>query len=167
MCDCNKMELFNNGKNVMFPLSFGTAFQKAYFTEIKQLGKCFGKLLGRNLNFGAFIQLKVKLQNVKHFSGLEFPFSIWPLLYCPCLTFVARLAVRFKESLFFHTLKFSNPLLLFFFQLLRDFLLISCWNGNSTWMWKGGKSAWEANARFKKKCPVSITHVAGKEHNSL
>lgn len=44
----------------MFSLSFGTAFKKVYYIETKQPGKCFGILLGINLNFGAFSQLKIK-----------------------------------------------------------------------------------------------------------
>jgi len=44
----------------MFSLYFGTAFEKEYYIETKQTGKCFGILLGRNLNFWAFIQFKIK-----------------------------------------------------------------------------------------------------------
>lgn len=121
MCDCKKMELFNNGKNVMFPLSFGTAFQKVYYTEIKQLGKCFGKLLGRNLNFWALIQLKIswisQTSKCKTLFYTGIPIVYMDIVVLSMPYFCPRLTVD-SRSLFFHTLKFCNPLLFFF---------SSCW----------------------------------------
>lgn len=66
-------------------------------------------------------------------------------------------ANRYKESVFFHTFKFSSTLLLLFFlaaeRFSADFLLEGKFHLNVE----------RREVRLKHRYLVSITHVAGKE----